>query len=1043
MFSTSCAALSPTAAGAAPPPVDDTINTGAAFPDDGLTRLILTPIAGGPDAPTTAADGEATVTADQAAGAPAVGGDPSRLVTPELVAAMPPGASLEARDGQVGYVDEDGSFVAFDTTATPAPAPPASVSTSEDVPVEDELVETEPLYGNPYIDALAADPAVESITVIGDGTFGVTLSDPSVIDPRVFSVAEDVPLGITVEQYEPYQWALENDGTNLDQVQQIEQTEDADLDALPTVGRADGKGIVIAVIDSGVDFSHPDLVNSAWNNLGEKCGNGIDDDENGFVDDCSGWDFAYNDSSPFNQGADSHGTHVAGIITANRDGNGIVGIAPNARIMDLNVGAGSGDGMSISGASVTAAIRYAADNGADIINMSLGSQPGTPEESVAAMGAAIDYAAAKGVLVVVAAGNNNVDLASLPVYPASFNRPNMLVVGASTPTDTRADFSNFNASIVDVYAPGVLMLSTVPGPDYLFMSGTSQASPATAAVAALVMQTNPEASLDLVMQAVTSTIDHSDALSTSAVSGRINAANAIGEGEAPPIPTELQVAVTGLTSPSNEVSATVEIVTPPDVFDEEYGWELSLLHTTDDGVYAIIEHPFLVDGVETATGLNGAVQLAGAGVESVAVGTNLPAGRYSFVIEAVPTADANFRLGEAFVATFEIAGDDFDGTPPTTAPVATDGPTTTTNDGGDDGSTGGQPTTTQAGTGGDANGSPTTSAAGSDAPANSSTTAPSAGADGPTGTSPDSASPTPTSPGSATPGDGVTTTAPAGAGNGGASTSTTAPGSTATSPGSPTTEGGAGSTSTTAPGSTSPDNNDSGSTTPTPNTPAPVPDGIGSGVAKKGAWESTSVAPQAGYVNTASTVTIRGNFPSASYVWFGDQPGQVVYQNRESITVRTPLRANPGVVDITIQKSRNGVVLRIPDAFAFVAVDSGSGDPDTDDDSGNGGTGSGDTGAGDGSSDSGNGGSDDNGSSTDSGTNDGGTGGGGTSDGGSGGDDGAGSGDDNSNSSQRRARMTVGTGVDLGNGLRGASVTPNLAANTPVCSTDPCAATRR
>lgn len=222
---------------------------------------------------------------------------------------------------------------------------------------------------------------------------------------------------------------------------------------------------------------------------------------------------------------------------------------------------------------------------------------------------------------------------------------------------------------------------------------------------------------------------------------------------------------------------------------------------------------------------------------------------------------------------------------------------------------------------------------------------------------------------------------------------------------------------------------DDGSTNPVPNTPPAVPSDVGSGVAKKGAWESTSVIPQAGYVSVANTVTIRGSFPSETYVWFGGQPGQVVHQNRSQITVRTPLRSEPGVVDVTLQKSNNGVVLTIPGAYAFVAYDGSTGDPDAS--PGNPGAGSGDSGSGDGSTPGGSigtnpsdGTGDSSGGSEDGSTNDGGS-------------------TDDSSRSDRRARMLVGSPIELSSGLRGGSVTPNLAAGVPVCSTDPCPATRR
>lgn len=1021
MLSTSCAALSaPTAADVPPPPVNDTINTEAAFPDDGLTRLIVTPIAGAPISAGVNDDGSTPILGDSGAAAPI---DPTRMLTPEMVAAMPPGAVLEARNGRVGYVDANGEFVAFDPAALPAP--PVVVEEPEESEPTPEIV---PLYGNPYIDALAADPAVEGIVVIGDGTFGVETSDPSVVDPAVFASVPDVPFTITEDQYEPYQWHLENDGTNLDRVTQIAQSDDADLDITPTLERADGQGVVVAVIDTGVDFSHPDLENSSWSNLGETCGNGIDDDGNGYVDDCTGWDFANNDAQPYSSGSHAHGTHVAGIITANRDGGGVAGVAPDARIMDLNVAYSDG---SMSGAAITAAIRYAVDNGADIINMSLGTNPGASAQGLEGMLDAIDYAGSSGVLVVVAAGNSNVDIGSLAVYPASFDRPNMIVVGASSPDDTKASFSNFNSDIVDLYAPGVLILSTTPRGGYYFMSGTSQASPATAAVAAMVMETSPDASIELVIDQVVSTVDPVDALSTSAANGRANAASALGLGDAPPIPTEIDVSVAGLLGAGNEVNAEVAIVTPPEAFDEDYRWELSLLNTTDSGTYAIIEQPFVVDGADTATGATGAVILGSSALESAAVSTSLPDGQYSFVIEAVPTADGSSRLGDAFVVTFQVGGgtvvvEETTTTTAATAPV--DG-----GNGDGDGSDGADPDP-----GDGVAGTPTTTAPGQDA--TTSTTSPTAEPGTPVTTAPITTSPSTTSPSTTapTPDTGPVTTTPG-------SPATTAPPSDGSTP--DTDDQGSGTTpdapTTTAPGNSTPPESSPPNTVPT--SPAPVPPSVGDDTASEGDWSINSITPQAGYVDNANSVTIRGSFPTSAYVWFGEQPGQVVYQTDEVITVRTPLRSAEGVVDVSLRSTAAGTVLTVDDAYAFVAWgdDQPTGTPGTSDgttggDSDSGDTDSGDTDSGDtDSGDSGNGNAgDDNAGDGDA---DGGT------DNGNSDDDGSseeGSSDDQP-VGDRGARMTVGSAVDLPSGLKGAAISPNPAANTTPCSTERCSAVRR
>lgn len=1057
------------------PPVDETIDTAAAFPDDGLTRFVITPIAG--DAPAAEDDasaaegtegvgkGESSGDADQSGGQ----GEASRYLTAELLALVPDDAPLIQRDGEIGYLDDTGTFIALpiaDGTGSDDIDPqPAADQTPPDQDVEDGDEVAMVSYGHPYVDELATDPAVESVVVVGDGTYGVTVSDPSVIDPAVFAIAEDVPFGHTAELYEGYQWALENDGSSLQRVRPIDQVEDADLDVAPTLGRADGSGVVVAVIDSGVDFSHADLARSSWSNADEECGNGIDDDANGYVDDCKGWDFGNGDPTSYDPGANPHGTHVAGIITANRNGQGVAGIAPGALIMDLNVGTRSAAGEAISGASIAAAIRYAVDNGADVINLSLGTEPGTPAEAVAPMGAAIDHAASHGVIVVAAAGNQGIDIASNPVYPASFNRPNMLVVGASTPSDTKADFSNHSAEVVDLYAPGALILSTMPGDSYQFMSGTSQASPTTAASVALAIESEPDAPMSQVIDTVLATVDRKETLSTSTTSGRLNSARAIGIEDESSVPTALDVAVSGLREPGNDVSATVEIATPPDAFDEPYRWELMLVHSDETGAYAVIDHPVTIAGSAQTTGDSGTVELLGAasaeevGVQTIDVATQLPAGRYSFVMEAVPTDDPAFRLGDAFITSFSIAGDG-DGdesipittAPATTRPEATTSPTDSST--GDDVASGGT---------GDA-GSTTDTEATSTTSAGDQTGSPTGGGNsGPATT-------TPGTNGTVGAGDGGGSSGGSGGDSGGAGSGGSGGGSVGgggTDTGSSTPTGSDGSPSTTRPstGDTGSTGGSGGGSTTAPeepdtaaSEPSGPPPGLGSGEAKKGAWESTGVSPQDGPAGAANTVVIVGNFPSATYVWFGDLPGQVVVQNRNQITVKTPTNAAPGIVDITLRKSRRGVVLTIPDAYAFTGSDdvvvSDPGDPTSEgpgsgDSANGGGTGSdgpegGDSSSGDGVGSDGSDGDDS--SSGDGGGSDGSTGGGAPGDGAGSDDDGNGStGTDGGTaaSSDRRARMAVGSPVELANGLVGGPITPNLASGVRSCSTDPCPAVRR
>ena len=242
-----------------------------------------------------------------------------------------------------------------------------------------------------------------------------------------------------------------------------------------------GQGVVVAVVDTGVQFSHPDLNSQIYINAGEIGGNGIDDDHNGYVDDTSGWDFYSNDN--YADDGNGHGTHVAGIIAAAANGFGATGVAPGAKIMPIRVLGADGSGSTNS---VAAGIRYAVDNGADIINLSLGG----PLSSV--IQTAIQYAQQRNVLVVSAAGNES---ASLPTYPArlSASLSNVISVGAYSSAGAIASFSNDvgTSAAVQVDAPGVSIYSTYLNGQYARLSGTSMAAPQVAGLAALALSANP------------------------------------------------------------------------------------------------------------------------------------------------------------------------------------------------------------------------------------------------------------------------------------------------------------------------------------------------------------------------------------------------------------------------------------------------------------------------------------------------------------------------------------------------------------------------
>ena len=209
-----------------------------------------------------------------------------------------------------------------------------------------------------------------------------------------------------------------------------------------------GAGVTVAVVDSGTKLDHPDLAPNAWTNFGEVPGNGADDDQNGLADDVHGVDLTTMAAQQDLSDGDGHGTHVAGIIAAAANGRGVVGVAPKAKIMTVRVLDANGAGLT---GAVADGIRYAAANGARIINLSL--QSAVPDARV---NAAITAAAAANALVVVAAGNDGRDIDSQPVYPASVPAPNLIGVAATAPDDGRhiASFSNFGRLTVQLAAPG-------------------------------------------------------------------------------------------------------------------------------------------------------------------------------------------------------------------------------------------------------------------------------------------------------------------------------------------------------------------------------------------------------------------------------------------------------------------------------------------------------------------------------------------------------------------------------------------------------------
>ena len=266
-------------------------------------------------------------------------------------------------------------------------------------------------------------------------------------DPNVLSVTPNYIAQLDCVPNDPQfntLWGLHNTG-------QMGGTVDADIDAPEawniTCGSAD---VVVAVIDTGVDYTHQDLMANIWTNSGEIPGNGIDDDGNGYIDDVHGWDFVNSDNDPNDDYG--HGTHCAGTIAAvGNNAKGIAGVSWNAKIMPLK--AGSADGRFTLAAQLEA-FSYARKMGADVISCSFG---GTNYVSTVQTAIATSPA-----VVVCAAGNDGTNNDVIPHYPASYNSPNIIAVAATDRNDNLAGFSNYGLTSVDVAAPGAEIYNTVP-----------------------------------------------------------------------------------------------------------------------------------------------------------------------------------------------------------------------------------------------------------------------------------------------------------------------------------------------------------------------------------------------------------------------------------------------------------------------------------------------------------------------------------------------------------------------------------------------------
>lgn len=311
--------------------------------------------------------------------------------------------------------------------------------------------------------------------------------------------------------------------------------------------------MIVAVIDTGVDYTHEDLVDNLWRNPGEtgkdakgndKSNNGVDDDANGFVDDVIGWDFADNDNKPYDLAGQlmdvifkgenpGHGTHCAGNVAARSDnGKGIAGVAPGVKLMAMRFITEKGQGTT---ANAIKAIKYAVDNGAKVLSNSWGSEGDDGDSDAQALKDAITYAKDHNVLFIAAAGNGHQgkgydnDSDAKPGVPASYSIDNIISVAAIDEKGALGSFSNWGARTVHIAAPGVKVFSTTVGQTYndtiinmgplvATWDGTSMATPHVAGAAALYWSKHPEMNYSQVKQALLTNVKANPALTGKMVS---------------------------------------------------------------------------------------------------------------------------------------------------------------------------------------------------------------------------------------------------------------------------------------------------------------------------------------------------------------------------------------------------------------------------------------------------------------------------------------------------------------------------------------------
>jgi hypothetical protein len=296
------------------------------------------------------------------------------------------------------------------------------------------------------------------------------------------------------------------------------------------------EGPVVAVIDTGIDYRHPDLAANVWTNPAEVPGDGVDNDENGLVDDVHGANMDRYNGDPMDDGG--HGTHCAGTIGAVGNNDiGVVGVNWNSQLMGVKFLNEDGRGTS---AGVIRSVFYATEMGARITSNSYGGGGSETEKEAFEK---------SPLLHIAAAGNSSRDIDRRAAFPAAYDLPNIVSVAASDQNDELASFSNWGLKNVDLAAPGVDTLSTVPGGGYDFKSGTSMATPHVAGAAAILATHYPEISNQEMKHRLMAGADPTSFSGFKTAAGRLNLANSLDNDSIPPaVPKDFRPLETSKTS---------------------------------------------------------------------------------------------------------------------------------------------------------------------------------------------------------------------------------------------------------------------------------------------------------------------------------------------------------------------------------------------------------------------------------------------------------------------------------------------------------------